>query len=123
MPLTGAVERGRAGESIAALYLRLQGLSILDANRREGTGEIDLVAREGPCLVFVEVRLRRIDARVGAASSVGPAKRKRLRDAASRLLRTHEGLIWPGRRVRFDVVTLTLGPDGIDLTHLRNVRI
>lgn len=123
LPLHGAVERGRAGESIAALYLRLQGLTILDANRRQGSGEVDLIAREGPCLVFVEVRLRRVGARVDAATSVGPAKQRRVRDAASRLLQTREDLVWPGRRVRFDVVTLTLGPDGFDLAHLRNVRM
>lgn len=121
--LAGAVERGRAGESMAALYLRLQGLAVLDANRRGGRGEIDIIARDGACLVFVEVRLRRAGARAGAAASIDRTKRARLRDVAACLLRSREDLVWPGRRVRFDVVTLTLGVDGVDLHHLRNVRL
>lgn len=121
--LRGAVERGRAGETIAALFLRLAGLTVLDANRRRGAGEIDLIAREGACLVFVEVRLRRADARAGAAASIDGRKRRRLRDAAGRLLRERDDLVWPGRRVRFDVVTLTLEGDGFQVRHLRNVRL
>ena len=123
LPLTGAVERGRAGEAIAALFLRLRGFEILDGNRRGGTGEIDLIAREGPSLVFVEVRLRRAGAWVGAGASIGRDKRRRLRDAAGRLLRARDDLIWPRRTVRFDVVTVTLGEGTCDVRHLRQVRV
>ncbi|HKK72281.1 MAG TPA: YraN family protein [Candidatus Krumholzibacteria bacterium] len=122
-PLRGAVERGRAGEDVAALYLRLQGFSILDRNRRGDGGEIDLVAREGTSLVFVEVRLRRAGARVPAAESISAAKRLRLRAVAGRLLRDRDDLAWPARTVRFDVVTLRLDDDGLDLRHLRAVRV
>lgn len=122
-PLRGAVERGRAGETIAALFLRLRGMAVLDHNRRGDGGEIDLVARDGDCLVFVEVRLRRDDAWVGPASSIGPVKRRRLRAVASRLLRTRDDLVWPGRTVRFDVVSVSLGADGLRVQHLRGVRL
>ena len=121
--LSGAVERGRAGEAMASLYLRLCGFEVLDGNRRGADGEIDLVAREGRSLVFVEVRLRRETARVPAAASIGVDKRRRLRAAASRLLATRDDLVWPGRTVRFDVVTVTLGRAGLALEHLRNVRV
>jgi putative endonuclease len=122
-PLRGAVERGRAGEDVAALYLRLQGFSILDRNRRGDGGEIDLLARDGRSLVFVEVRLRRAGARVGAAASISPDKRRRLRAAASRLLHARDDLTWPGRTVRFDVVTLELAGQELRVRHLRAVRV
>ena len=68
------VDRGRCAEEIAAQWLRLSGLRILDRNRRAADGEIDLVAREGPTLVFVEVRARRTGSWVGGAGSIDARK-------------------------------------------------
>lgn len=122
-PLTDAVARGRAGEAAAALFLRLRGFDVLDGNRRGADGEIDLLAREGRSLVFVEVRLRRSGARVAAPASIDARKRRRLRAAAGRLLATRDDLAWRGRTVRFDVVAITLGENGLVLDHFRNVRL
>ena len=74
--------RGTAAEALAADYLREQGLVITGRNYRCRFGEIDIVAREGGTLVFVEVRRRRADAFGGAASSITRAKRSRLVAAA-----------------------------------------
>ena len=74
--------RGTAAEALAADYLRAQGLEITGRNYRCRFGEIDIVAREGKTLVFVEVRWRRTDAFGGAASSITRAKRSRLLAAA-----------------------------------------
>jgi putative endonuclease len=70
--------RGTAAESLAADYLREQGLVITGRNYRCRFGEIDIVAREGNTLVFVEVRRRRTEAFGGAAASITRAKRSRL---------------------------------------------
>jgi putative endonuclease len=51
-------QRGRAAESLAALYLRLKGHRILGRRLRTPMGEIDILARKGDMLVFVEVKLR-----------------------------------------------------------------
>jgi len=53
-----AEKRGRRGEMIARWWLRLQGWKILDERVRTPRGEIDLVARRGKTLAFVEVKAR-----------------------------------------------------------------
>jgi len=49
-------EVGALGEKVAAEYLRRQGLTLIDRNVARKTGEIDLIAREGETLHFVEVK-------------------------------------------------------------------
>jgi putative endonuclease len=93
---------GTAAEDLAARYLAGQGLAIVERNWRRRCGELDLVARDGDTLVFVEVRLRRGGAFGGAAASITAAKRARIVAAAqlylARLPRTP--------RCRFDAVLL-----------------
>jgi len=112
--------RGGHGETMAAAFLQLQGFRILDRNRVAGGGEMDLVAREGRALVFVEVRCRGQGARAGALASLDATKRARLRRCASALLR-EPAFRWPGRTVRMDVVAITWGPGEAELVHLRGV--
>ncbi|MCM8557185.1 YraN family protein [Sphingomicrobium sediminis] len=54
-----AEARGRRGERIAAWWLRLKGWRILDKRVRTPVGEIDLIARRGKQVAFVEVKTRR----------------------------------------------------------------
>ena len=54
-----ARELGRFGEERAARYLRLHGYRIVETNYSCRLGEIDLIARKGRYLVFVEVKLRK----------------------------------------------------------------
>ena len=97
--------RGEPAENLAAAFLERQGLTILERNYRCRFGEIDLVARSGALLVFVEVRARKSAAFGGAAGSITATKRRRLVAAARHYL--------AARRVdsacRFDVV-LVQGP-------------
>lgn len=104
-PRTAAQQSGAAGERSAERLLESHGLTIVERNYRTRMGEIDLVARDGDVLVFVEVRLRADDRFGGAAASIGPAKQRRLAAAASLYLARF------GRapRCRFDVVTLGQG--------------
>jgi putative endonuclease len=98
------VTRGDGAEARAAAYLEDAGLAILERNYRCRFGEIDLVARAGETLVFVEVRARASDAFGGAAASITAAKRRKLLAAARYYLRCH------GARdaaCRFDVVLMT----------------
>ena len=76
--------RGQAGERRAAAYLKAQGLSIVANNIRSRYGEIDLIARDGAVLVFVEVRSRRAGSQVSAAASITPGKQAK--SAKPRLL-------------------------------------
>jgi putative endonuclease len=114
--------RGRAAEALAASFLELMGLQVLDRNRRAGGGEIDLIARDADSLVFVEVRLRARGQWAGAGRSISKPKQRRLRLCAQALLERREWE-WPGRSLRFDVVLLESFAGGLNLWHHRNVRL
>ena len=112
--------KGRWGEELAARYLRDRGLTITGTNWRSRFGEIDLIARDGACLCFVEVKLRRNDAYGSAAAFVDRRKQNRLRAAAELYLAGHPTDLQP----RFDVVEV-YAPQGIDtanpkIFHLEN---
>ena len=94
--------RGAAAEELAAVFLEGRGLRIVERNYRCRFGEIDLVARSGAVLVFVEVRARQSEAFGGAAGSITAAKRRRLVAAARHYLAKHS----VSRACRFDVVLL-----------------
>ena len=74
--------RGAQAEALAADYLMRHGLAIVARNFRTRFGEIDLIARDGKTLVFVEVRLRRSSAHGGAIESITAQKQARLVAAA-----------------------------------------
>jgi putative endonuclease len=79
-------DRGRDAESRAAAYLQQQGLILIERNYRCRLGEIDLIARDGKTLVFVEVRMRSANSFGGAASSITASKRHKLTLAARHYL-------------------------------------
>lgn len=74
--------RGAQAEALAAQFLQRHGLAILARNFRTRHGEIDLIARDGDTLVFVEVRLREHRGFGGAAASVTARKQQRIVTAA-----------------------------------------
>jgi putative endonuclease len=95
--------RGQVAEAVAAEFLTRQGLAILHRNFRCRFGEIDLIARDGDALVFVEVRMRGRSDFGTAAETITAAKRTRLLKAA--------GFYLSGQRTtprcRFDAVLVT----------------
>ena len=99
--MTERQRRGAQAEDRAARYLERQGLDILARNFRTRMGEIDLVARDGHTLVFVEVRLRVSRAFGGAQASIDARKQARV-VAAARLYLSRLRAEPP---CRFDVVT------------------
>jgi putative endonuclease len=102
-------ERGDAAEARAEHFLRRQGLSVLQRNYRTRRGEIDLVMRRGPLLVFVEVRYRKRLGYGDPAETVDRSKQRRIAAAARAYL--NDALAPPGiTEIRFDVVTLQGDP-------------
>jgi len=79
---TRAQVAGGDAEERAAAYLASRGLAIVARNYRTRLGEIDLVARDGDVLVFVEVRMRSDGGFGGALESVTPRKQRRIAAAA-----------------------------------------
>lgn len=108
---------GGYGERLAGRHLLARGLVLLDRNWRCPSGEIDLVARDGPVVVFVEVKTRRSGKFGVPAAAVGVAKARRLRRLAARWLAEHGAD--ERRQVRFDVVSVLLGADTAAVEHLR----
>lgn len=106
---------GDRGERAAARFLRRRGLRVLVRGYRTPRGEIDLIAREGDTLVFVEVKTRRSGA---PAEAVTAEKQRRLTLAALEFLRRH-GLL--DRRSRFDVVAI-IWPDDRGAPAIEHIR-
>ncbi len=108
--------RGRAAEDLAAAHLAAHGLRIVARNFRVAGGEIDLIARHGEELVFVEVRSRRSAAYGSAAETVNAAKRRRIRLAAEHYLAGLRQRSPPP--CRFDIVSVTGALDAAQLDWL-----
>ena len=109
---------GRYGEDVAAAHLSAHGLEVLDRNWRCRQGELDIVAREGPVLVFVEVKARSSTRFGTPAEAVHPAKARRIRLLACQWLAEHRPA--GAGEVRFDVVSVLCPPGGPpELLHLR----
>jgi putative endonuclease len=96
---------GGRGERLAARHLRRRGMRIITRGYRTPHGEIDLIARDGDTLVFVEVKTRRHGQ---PAEAVTPEKQRRLTLAALRFLKQHRLLDVP---CRFDVVAIVWPDD------------
>ena len=96
--------RGARAEQLAATFLAQRGLQVLTTNYRCRYGEIDLIAREGEILCFVEVRFRRDGVRNSPIASITDVKRRRIEKTAAHFL----AYAWRGPTCacRFDVVTV-----------------
>ena len=92
---------GRSAEIVAAAELGKRGYRIVASNYRRPCGEIDLVAREDDCLVFVEVRCKRTREYGSPAESITAAKMRKLITTAEHYIEEH-GLA--DAACRFDVV-------------------
>lgn len=106
MPRTARQRLGDALERRAAALLSAAGLAIVERNWRCPSGELDLVARDGPTLVFVEVRARSGPACGGARASITPAKQARLLRCAQHYLQRIPPPLPP---CRFDLVLCEAG--------------
>lgn len=109
---------GRWGEDVAARYLTAQGYAILTRNYRTPSGEVDIVAREGESIVFVEVKTRRTASFGPPQAAVTAAKAAHIVDAAQHYLLATDQIdgSW-----RIDVVAVFGSPDTPpDVTLIRN---
>lgn len=100
---------GGEKERLAARFLTRQGLRLIGRNHRCRFGEIDLIMRDGDCLVFVEVRYRGSTDFGSPAETVDLRKRHRLAAAAGHFLQTSPYVL----PCRFDVVAIS-GQDHIE---------
>ncbi len=97
-----AEKRGRRAETLASLILLLKGYGILERRWKCPLGEIDLIARRGKRICFVEVKARKTED--AAQYAVTPQNRRRISQAAN-LWFHHAGL--KDVECRFDVIAVT----------------
>lgn len=102
----GTLTLGAVGEELAVRFLQAQGYQLLVRNYTCGLGEIDLVARDGGYLVFVEVKTRRSDLKGLPAEAVTPRKRRQVIKTAKAYLQAR--LAVDEADCRFDVVSVLL---------------
>lgn len=109
---------GQRGESIAARHLIARGYAILGLNWRCAAGEIDVIARDGETLVFVEVRSRHSGSTETAFQSITTRKQAKMIRAAELYLTQHqlEAATW-----RIDVIAVAIPKNGAPLIeHVEN---
>ncbi len=94
---------GRKAEDSAVLFLEDRGYLILERNYRTRFAEIDIIAKQGDFLVFIEVKARRNTRKGFPKEAVGFSKQKKISLAAKHYLREKKLF---NARVRFDVVAI-----------------
>lgn len=103
---------GQKSEDLAVAHLKKHGYRILQRNYRIRLGEIDIIARDGQSVVFVEVKARRTERAGSVKSSITRTKQMRLTRLAQYYLK-QSGLY--GRKARFDVVMIRGGGESVEL--------
>ncbi|WP_375428181.1 YraN family protein [uncultured Sphingomonas sp.] len=106
---------GRRGERLAGWWLRLKGWRILDRRVRTPAGEVDLVARRGNLIAFVEVKARATAAELDFA--IDERRLARVAAAAEMLMPRYAG---PGDDIRVDVILIA---PGVRPRHIENAWI
>lgn len=99
-----AERRGRRGESLAAWYLRLKGWRIVGQRLKTPRGEVDLVAKRGTTVAFVEVKWRATSAELDLSID-----ERRLRRVAAAAIALAPRYVRAGDDQRIDVVLLAPG--------------
>lgn len=93
---------GQRGEELACAFLRSQGYAIVERNWRSPFGEVDIIARDGEALVFIEVKTRASPGFGGPEAALTHRKRRRIITTA----RAYLNEIGRELPVRFDLVAL-----------------
>lgn len=108
---------GKIGEDLACRELERRGYAILARRYRRRGGELDIIARDGRTLVFVEVKTREGRTFGEAAEAVTIFKRRRIVQLALDYAVRHRLTDCP---CRFDVVSISTGPDGPSIEVYQN---
>jgi len=110
-------QMGARGESLAVNCLKKNGYKILEQNYCSKLGEIDIIAKDGGVLAFVEVKARRTDQFGGPKLAVTPQKQRKISMVALEYLKQTGQM---NEKARFDVVAIRLLPDQQDVEIIKN---
>ena len=111
------METGKKGEDLAVKFLKEKGYEILETNWRFRRSEVDIIAKDGAILVFVEVKTRSYDYFGKPESFVSTRKKVLLQDAASAYMRKINHT-W---EIRFDIIGILMqNPTNIEINHFED---
>ena len=110
------LELGNRGESLAEKYLFEIGYQILERNWRFSRAEVDIIAKDGEILVFVEVKTRSSEVFGKPEESISPKKEALLKDAAA-VYMEQIGHEW---EIRFDIISILIKGDGYSFNHFED---
>ena len=111
------MELGKRGEALAVGELKKLGYKIVETNYRCPLGEIDLIARDGKSLVFVEIKTRRYKPLGYAKEAVHPRKQRQISKAALTYMKQNR---LESAKARFDVVAISLTSEGPKIEVIKN---
>lgn len=97
--------KGGSGEKIAVNYLKKKGYEILETNFKTNIGEIDIIAADKGCLVFVEVKTRMSDKYGEPAEAVTSFKQKKISQVASQFITKYR---YFDADIRFDIIEVRM---------------
>lgn len=106
-------KEGAIGETLAQKHLKKQGYKIIECNYANSIGEIDIVAKQKDCYVFVEVKARSTYAYGRPCEAVTPFKQNKIRAVAQVYIKQHRLFNFP---CRFDVIEIL----GEEINHIEN---
>lgn len=108
---------GKAGENEAVKYLKKKGYKILETNYRKTYGEIDIIAKQGENIAFVEVKTRKNDAYGTPAEFVTPSKQKKIIKTAYTYIQEQD----LDANFTFDIIEVYLdGRKVKNINHIKN---
>lgn len=114
--MPAAQRKGKMAEDMATAYLQGQGFEIVRRNIRLAGGELDIIAKEGDTLVFVEVKAGLKRSQEDCLAAVDKAKIERLSGAAAAFIANHDLQM----NCRFDVVAVDLSASPVLCRLLRD---
>ena len=107
---------GQQGENLAVTLLQKKGYSILAENWRFGKNELDIVAKIGNTIAFVEVKTRSTEFFGDPSQAVSPNKQKRTIQAANAYLEAHQIDL----EARFDIISIVVSNGKTKLDHIED---
>jgi putative endonuclease len=110
------LETGKIGEEKAAAFLVENGYEIVERNYRHKHAEIDLIARKGKMLIFVEVKTRTNVSYGMPEASVDYTKAKLVMRVAEKYIFDKDWMF----DVRFDVIAIIINNDKVKITHFED---
>jgi putative endonuclease len=113
----GRIRTGKKGENIAVAYLKSNGYRIVERNYKCLFGEIDIVAKDGDTVVFIEVKSRKSEEFGDPQVAVGLEKQKKISKISLKYL--EEKHLYPCN-ARFDVVAIKMLPSGNKVELIQN---